>query len=89
VDLYELIGRLLALAIGLDNIILRDDYNAIRVVSGIDVKDLTNVMKMRNKGNIIKLIDDMAPLESLICGSLNSDIRNSIGHYSYVSNEIG
>lgn len=88
VDLYELIGRLLALAIGLDNIILRDDYNAIRVVLGIDVKDLTNVMKMRNKGNIIKLIDDMAPLESLICRSLNSDIRNSIGHYSYVSNEI-
>ncbi len=88
VDLYELIGRLLVLAIGLDNIILRDDYNAIRTVPDVDIKDLAGIMKMRNKGNIIKLIDDTAPLESLICMSLNSDIRNSIGHYSYISNEV-
>lgn len=88
VDLYELIGRILVLAIGLDNVIQRDDYNAIRIVPSINVTNMTEVMKMRNKGNIIKLIDDTAPLEALICKSLNSDIRNSIGHYSYVSNEI-
>ena len=88
VDLYELIGRLLVLSIGLDNIILRDDYNAVRTIPGINVSNLTEIMNMRNKGNVIKLIDDTAPLESLICKSLNSDIRNSIGHYSYVSNEI-
>lgn len=88
VDLYELIGNLLVLAFGIDNILLRGDYNSIKGVQGIDVKNLHGVMKMRNKGNIIKLIDESAPIESLICKSLNSDIRNSIGHFSYVSDEI-
>ena len=88
VDLYELIGSLLVLAIGLDNILVRSDYNAINKVPGLSINNLEAVMKMRNKGNIIKLIDDTAPIESLLCKSLNSDIRNSIGHYSYISNEI-
>ncbi len=88
VDLYELIGSLLVLAIGIDNILQRDDYKAIKEIHGLDVHNLHAVMKMRNKGNIIKLIDETAPIESLLCKSLNSDVRNSIGHYSYVSYEI-
>ena len=87
-DLYELICRLLVLAIGLDNIIQRDDYNAIKLVSGINVNTLNEFMEMRNKGNRIKMIDYTAPIESLLCKSMNSDIRNSISHYSYDSNEI-
>lgn len=88
VDLYELIGNLLVLAIGIDNILLRDNYNAIKMVDGLKVYNLDDVIKMRNKGNIIKLIDEYAPIEELLSNLLNSDIRNSIGHYSYVSNEI-
>ena len=88
VDLYELIGRLLVLAIGIDNILVRGDCNSLNKVHGLNVNNLDEVIKMRNKGNIIKLIDNTAPIESLICKSLNSDIRNSIGHYSYVSNEV-
>ncbi len=88
VDLYELIGSLLILAIGIDNILLRDNYNDLKSVQGLDVHDMGTVLKMRNKGNIIKLIDETAPIESLLCKSLNSDVRNSIGHFSYISNEI-
>lgn len=88
VDLYELIGSLLFLAIGIDNILLRGDYNSLKVVQGIDVNSLQSVIKMRNKGNIIKLIDENAPIESMICRSLNSDIRNSIGHYSYIADDV-
>ena len=36
----------------------------------------------------VKLIDTKGPLGSLICTCLNSDIRNSIGHFSYESEEI-
>lgn len=88
VDLYELIGKLLVLAIGIDNILLRGDYNALIKVPDLQIENLDAVMKMRNKGNIIKLIDDSAPLQSLIFNSLNASIRNSIGHFSYVSNEV-
>lgn len=44
--------------------------------------------KMRNKGNIIKFLNMNEPFESLLCDCLNSDIRNSIGHFSYKSEEI-
>lgn len=88
VDLYELIARLLVLAIGIDNIIQRNDYNAIKEIQGLNVHDLRAVMNMRNKGNIIKLIDETAPIESMLCKTLDSNVRNSIGHYNYVSNEI-
>ena len=88
IDLYELICNLAILAIGFDNIILRNDYKAVRQIQGLNVKTLDDVSKMRNKGNIIKLIDTNAPYEALICKCLDSDIRNSIGHFSYYSEEI-
>lgn len=88
VDLYELICNLAILAIGFDNIVLRNDYNVIRQIQGLNVKTLDDVSKMRNKGNIIKLIDTDAPYEALMCTCLDSDIRNSIGHFSYNSEEI-
>lgn len=92
VDLYELICGSAIILIGLDNIILRKDYNAMR--PDIDetlkksIKNLTKVLEMQNKGNILKVIDFNAPFESLVCDSLNSDIRNAIGHFSYDSSEI-
>ena len=88
VDLYELICNLAILAIGFDNIALRNDYKVIRQIEGLNIKTLEEVSKMRNKGNIIKLIDTDAPYEALICTCLDSDIRNSIGHFSYNSEEI-
>ena len=91
VDLYELICSLLIILIGLDNLILRDDFNSIRI--DIDptiknVKNLTDVSKMRNKGNIIKLIESNAPFQSMLCNSFDSDIRNAIGHFSYETSEV-
>lgn len=88
VDLYELICNLLIIPIGLDNIIERTNYNEMRQIQGLNISLLEEVPGMRNKGNIIKLIDNNAPFESLICTCLNSDIRNSIGHFSYESEEI-
>lgn len=43
---------------------------------------------MRNKGNIVKLIDFQAPFESLVYNSVNTDVRNDIGHFSYEASEI-
>jgi hypothetical protein len=88
VDLYELIGDLLVLALGVDNINCRKDYRKLKQVDGLNVNDIEEVSRMRNKGNILKLIDEDGQVGSLICNILNSDIRNSIGHYSYSSNEI-
>lgn len=88
VDLYELICSLLILPIGFDNILQRNSYNTITKVDGIKVNDLSEMSKMRNKGNIIKFLNMNEPFESLLCDCLNSDIRNSIGHFSYKSEEI-
>lgn len=88
VDLYELISDLLIVVIGFDNIIVRNDYNSINVVKGLNVSTLDDVSKMRNKANILKLVDFSAPLEQLLYPCLNPDIRNSIGHFSYDSEEV-
>ena len=87
----QLICSLLIILIGLDNLILRDDFNSIRI--DIDptiknVKNLTDVSKMRNKGNVIKLIESNAPFQSMLCNSFDSDIRNAIGHFSYETSEV-
>ncbi len=88
VDLYELICSLLILPIGFDNILQRNSYNTIAKIDGIKVNDLSEMAKMRNRGNIIKFLNMNEPFESLLCDCLNSDIRNSIGHFSYKSEEI-
>lgn len=89
VDLYELICNLLIIPIGLDNIAERKNYNEVKKVDGLNISELKDIpTKMKNKGNIIKLIDTKGPLGALICTCLNSDIRNSIGHFSYESEEI-
>lgn len=91
VDLYELICSLLVILIGLDNLLLRNSYDSMRedIDSSLkNIKNLSDVSKMRNKGNIVKLIDFQAPFESLVCNSLDADIRNAIGHFSYESSEI-
>ena len=89
VDLYELICNLLIIPIGLDNIVERKNYNKVQKVDGLNISELKEIpTRMKNKGNIIKLIDTKGPLGSLICTCLNSDIRNSIGHFSYESEEI-
>ncbi len=92
VDLYELTCAFAIVLIGLDNIILRKDYDAMRPDIEISlrksIKNLTDVSGMKNKGNILKVIDFDAPFESLISDSLNSNIRNAIGHFSYDSDEI-
>lgn len=88
VDLYELIASLLIIPIGLDNIILRGDFNKIKTVQGLNVKSLQDIPAMRNKGNIIKLLESDAPFQSLLCKCLNADIRNAIGHFSYHNEEV-
>lgn len=92
VDLYELIIGFSIILIGLDNIILRKDYDAMRPDMDESlkkiIKNLTKVSEMQNKGNILKVIDFKAPFETLVCDSLNSEIRNAIGHFSYDSSEI-
>ena len=89
VDLYELICNLLIIPIGLDNIIKRKNYNEVQKVDGLNISELKEIpTKMKNKGNIIKLIDTKGSFGSLICTCLNSDIRNSIGHFTYESEEI-
>lgn len=91
VDLYELICNLLIILIGLDNLLLRNSYDSMREdvdPSLKNIKNLLDVSKMRNKGNIVKLIDYQAPFESLVCNSLDADIRNAIGHFSYDASEI-
>lgn len=92
VDLYELICGFAIVLIGLDNIILRKNYDAMR--PDIDqslrktITNLSKVSEMKNKGNILKVIDFDAPFEMLVYDSLNPEIRNAIGHFSYDSLEI-
>ncbi|HJA70200.1 MAG TPA: SEC-C domain-containing protein [Candidatus Lachnoclostridium stercoravium] len=43
---------------------------------------------MRNKGNIIKFLDNGGKACELVCKCLSSNTRNSIGHYDYDSEEI-
>lgn len=88
VDLYELICSLLILVIGFDNIYLNGDFQKLSEVQGLNVKTLDDVSKMKNKGNILKLISSNQPFGSLVCTCLNSDIRNSIGHFSYNSEDV-
>jgi hypothetical protein len=88
VDLFELICDLLIVAIGFDNIIVRNDYNSINTIKGLKVSTLADVPNMRKKANILKLVDFNAPLEQLLYPCLNPGIRNSIGHFSYDSEEV-
>lgn len=87
-DLYELITDMLILLYGFDNINQRKDYKEINIVKGINAKTLDDVLKMKNKGNIIKLIDFDAPFESELKDFLRNDIRNGIGHFDYDSEEL-
>lgn len=75
-------------AIGFDNIIVRNDYNSINTIKGLKVSTLADVPNMRKKANILKLVDFNAPLEQLLYPCLNPGIRNSIGHFSYDSEEV-
>ncbi len=88
IDFYELITGLLIIPIGLDNILLRGDYTKININKAVSAKNLEDVSNIRNKGYIIKLINSNEPLQSLVCTCLDSDVRNSIGHFSYQSKEI-
>ena len=88
VDLYELICSLLILVIGFDNIILNGDYNKVSAVPGLNVKTLEDVSNMRNKGNILKLINADQPFGKMVCTCLNADVRNSIGHFSYDADDV-
>lgn len=67
---------------------MRNDYNSINIVQGLKVSSLEEVSKMRNKANILKLVDFEAPLEQLLYPCQNPDVRNSIGHFSYDSEEV-
>lgn len=88
VDLFELICDLLIVVIGFDNIIVKNDFNKIKTVEGLNVSSLEAVLGMRKKANILKLVESNAPLEGLLYPCLNPDIRNSIGHFSYDSEEV-
>ncbi|SES64848.1 SEC-C motif-containing protein [Pseudobutyrivibrio sp. C4] len=90
VDFYELIASLLVVPLGLDNILIRGDYTKINntVEDLQSVKTLKDVSEMRKKGNIIRLINTNEPLQSLLCTCLDAEVRNSIGHFSYHSEEI-
>lgn len=88
VDLYELICSLLILVIGFDSVILNGDYRKVSEVSGLNVKTLEDVSHMRNKGNILKLINSDQPFGKMVCTCLNSDVRNSIGHFSYDAGDV-
>ena len=59
----------------------------INAVKGLNVSSLSDVPNMRKKANVLKLVDINAPLEKLLYPCLNPDIRNSIGHFSYDSEE--
>lgn len=84
VDLYELIVDLIFIPIGLDNIINRGSYNIINTNQFNDINCLDDAYsKMKNKGNILKLIDYNESFGKVIKCNLDADIRNSIGHYHY------
>lgn len=88
VDLYELIAEVLILLVGFDNVLERGDYENIKPVAGLKVNSLSDMANMRNKGNIIKFLDNGEKACELVCKCLSSDTRNSIGHYDYDSEEI-
>lgn len=88
VDLYELIADILILLVGFDNVLERSDYEKIKPVVGLKISSLSDMANMRNKGNIIKFLDNGGEACELVCKCLSSDTRNSIGHYDYDSEEI-
>lgn len=88
VDLYELIADILILLVGFDNVLERGDYEKVKPVVGLNVNSLSEMSKMKNKGNIIKFLDNGGKSCELVCKCLCSNTRNSIGHYNYESEEI-
>lgn len=88
VDLYELIAEVLILLVGFDNVLECGDYENLKPVAGLKVNSLSDMANMRNKGNIIKFLDNGGKACELVCKCLSSDTRNSIGHYDYDSEEI-
>ena len=88
VDLYELIAEVLILLAGFDNVLERGDYEKLKPVAGLKVNSLSDMANMRNKGNIIKFLDNGGKACELVCKCLSSNTRNSIGHYDYDSEEI-
>ena len=88
VDLYELIADILVLLVGFDNVLERGDYEKIKPIDGLRVNSLSDMSNMRNKGNIIKFLDNGGIACELVCKCLSADTRNSIGHYDYDSEEI-
>jgi hypothetical protein len=88
VDLYELIADILILLVGFDNVLECGDHEKIKPVVGLKVNSLSDMANMRNKGNIIKFLDNGGEACELVCKCMSPDIRNSIGHYDYDSEEI-
>lgn len=85
-DLSEVVGRQLALVAGINNLIHRGDHNSF--LPGKDGPALSSLDKFANKvlSEKLKYLDEC--WYKLDEGLLNTDIRNSIAHYTFEYDEL-
>jgi hypothetical protein len=86
VDGYESIIDLSNIIVGLNNIKYREDFNRMKESEKFKtIVTLENYLSnMKNKGNKLFFLNDIEIFNSLINKSLDNDIRNAIGHNSYL-----
>ncbi|MBU6956915.1 hypothetical protein KRR23_04045 [Pseudomonas sp. CVAP len=85
-DLSEIVGRQLALVAGINNLIHRGDHNSF--LPSKDGPALSSLDKFANKvlSEKLKYLDEC--WYKLDEGLWNTDIRNSIAHYTFEYNEL-
>lgn len=85
-DLSEIVGRQLALVAGINNLIHRGDYNSF--LPSKDGPALSSLDKFANKvlSEKIKYLDGC--WYKLDEGLLDTDVRNSIAHYTFEYNDL-
>jgi len=94
VNLYEIIADMLPLAIGIDNILERNDYNmlkaghSIKKRSGELISTLEELFSIKEKGTRISYIDGTGVFDKLISGKLDKNVRNAIGHFNYDNEDV-
>lgn len=86
VSSYEVLGNIYPVILALQNLNFRGNMNSFNPDLRKDFPNINSIedyKKMRNKGNKLKFFNNEEKISLTIRKCLDNDIRNSLGHYTY------
>jgi len=88
VDAYETLIDLSDLIVACNNLKYRNSYEKMNLLKGFEkINSLDNYkLTMKNKGNKLNFLSSSEIFNQLMSKSLDNDIRNAIGHFTYQVN---